>query len=135
MKDKWTSWRDWHHLSLVSDQGSDMVSAMHAVEYCKELKLVVTTYYDIEHGVRRNVWGAIDSVGYKPLMMLVMCVLNLPSQPDDSDLRFRQVRDLMTDHYNTMTPETTSALRFTRRRGARSIARRARTRTRPCGGC
>ena len=112
MRDKWTSWRDWHHLSLVSDQGSDMVSAMHAVEYCKELKLVVTTYYDIEHGVNRNVWGAIDSVGYKPLMMLVMCVLNLPSQPDDSDLRFRQVRDLMTDHYNTMTPETSPIFQF-----------------------
>lgn len=111
-KEQWASWRDLYHIALVSDQGADMVPCMHSVEYCAGTKLVVTTYYDIEHGTNRNLWGAIGAAGLKPLMLLVMLVLNLPSMPDDPDLRFRQVKDLMAEHYRVMTPETSPLFQY-----------------------
>lgn len=33
--EKWPSWKQWRHLTVVSDQGADMVSTLHSLEYCK----------------------------------------------------------------------------------------------------
>lgn len=107
-----TSWRDWRYLSLVSDQGADMVSSLHSLEYCKGVQCVVTTYYDIEHGANRNMWGAIESSGLKPLMMLIMLIINLLSMPDDSDLRLRQLRDLMQEHFKVATPQSSPLFQY-----------------------
>lgn len=38
-------WAEWAHLSLISDQGSDMVSVVHCLEYCAPLQLVVTGFW------------------------------------------------------------------------------------------
>lgn len=106
-------WAEWEHITLCSDQGSDMVSAMHALEYHGPIRCNTTVFWDIEHGVNRNQWAAIDATSLKPLMMLVMLCLNLPNAPDDTDLRYRQVKDMMAEHYEVMTPSTSPIFEFT----------------------
>ena len=83
-----------------------MLSAAHAVQYFEPLKLVVTIYFDIEHGTNRNIWLSLAEVGLKGLMHLGMMAVNLPSMPDDTDMRFAQIRDLVREHFNLMTPAT-----------------------------
>lgn len=51
------------------------MSSLHSLEYCKGVQCVVTTFYDIEHGSNRNMWGAIEAAGLKPLMMLIMLII------------------------------------------------------------
>lgn len=102
----WVTWRDWGHLTVASDQGSDMLSALHALEYCDRVRCNVSVFWDAEHGVNRNIWNAIDACGMNALMLLVVLVINLPSMPDESDLRFRQLKDIMGEHYRLATPGT-----------------------------
>ena len=109
---EWLSWKDWRHLSLCSDQGSDMVSLMHCLEYFPKLQLNVTSYWDIEHGTNRNLWGAIDCAKLKPMMCLVMLAANLPSMPDETDLRYRQARDRMEDHFTLTSPECSPMFQY-----------------------
>lgn len=45
-------------------------------------------------------------------MMLVMLCLNLPNTPDDTDLRYRQVKDMMAEHYEVMAPSTSPIFEF-----------------------
>lgn len=89
-----------------------MLSAMHCLEYLPDLQLNLSCYYDVDHGTNRNVWNAISDLGLKPMMRLVMMLNNLPSMPGDSDLRLRQMRDLLSEHYQLVTLELSPLFQY-----------------------
>lgn len=101
-----SGWRRWPHLSLASDQGSDMLSAIHAMLFFDDCKANVTAYYDTSHGCNRDFWNSIEEVHLKSFMLLIMLCVNLPHGPDSSDLRFQQIKDVMTKHFNECNPTT-----------------------------
>ena len=81
-----------------------MVSQGYAMQYF--FHMCVTVYWDPSHGNNRDWWLSVDQVGLRPLMMLLLIVLNLPHGPDESDLRFNQLRLCMTEHYRLCNPRT-----------------------------
>ena len=98
-------WSSWPHLNLASDQGSDMLSAMHALLYHEPTKCNITPFYDPSHGVNRDFWLSVTEMGLKPFMLLAMIVINLPHGPDESDTRYNQLKEIMTNHYQHVSPK------------------------------
>ena len=97
-------WQSWRHMSLASDQGADMLSSTHALQFLEEIKCNVTPYYDPSHGSNRDFWLAVGEMQLKNFMLLAMIAINLPHGPDETDLRFNQVRQTMTRYYSSTTP-------------------------------
>lgn len=93
-------------MTLASDQGSDMVSSIHALQHFNEVKCNVAVFWDPSHGCNRDFWGAVGDVDMKAYLLLVMIVLNLPHGPDESDLRYQQIRDTMMQHYSEQSPSS-----------------------------
>ena len=98
-------WSLWPHLSLASDQGSDMLSGIHALLYHGPTKCNITPYYDVSHGVNRDFWLSITDMSLKPFMLLSMIVINLAHGPDESDTRYNQLKETMGSHYQHATPK------------------------------
>ena len=74
--------------------------------YDEALKLVATLWFDNGHGGNRDFWCGATAMGLKPFLYLIMIVLNLAHGPEESDLRFNQIKDTLTDHFEHMTPGT-----------------------------
>ena len=103
-------WREWLHLSVASEQGSDMLSALHSLLYFDKLKANVSVYWDVSHGCNRDFWNSVNDVSLKSFMLLIMICINLPHGPDDSDLRFGQIKDVMGQHYLRHSASTSPIL-------------------------
>ena len=54
--------------------------------------------------VNRDFWLAIEDAGLKKLPMAALIPVNLAHGPDETDLRFKQIHDVMGVHYQTPTP-------------------------------
>ena len=99
-----TPWRSWPHLSLSSDQGSDQLSAAHALQFFSPVKCNVTPFWDAGHGSNRDFWNTVSEMNLNNFAMLMLIVINLPHGPEESDLRFQQIRQVMEKHYATLSP-------------------------------
>lgn len=101
-------WKSWNHITVASDQGADMVSGVFSLMYMSSIKCNVTVFFDVSHGANRDFWCAVSENSMKGFLLCVMVVLNLPHGPDDSYLRYNQIRDSMLEHYRmsscTMSP-------------------------------
>ena len=105
-------YRQWKHLSLVTDQGSDMLSASYALLYKPDLKLNCSVYFDPSHGANRDFWLAVGDHSLLNFTMLMMIVMNLPHGPDETDVRYQQTKSTMTQHYNIASPATSPIFRM-----------------------
>ena len=94
----------WPGVSLTSDQGSDMVSLVHATLYHEPVQLNLWEWWDILHGVTRDLMCTVTAEDLKPLVHLILMCINLPHGPEESDYRFKQIVDFMTDHYAHSSP-------------------------------
>ena len=83
-----------------------MLSLVGALKTDEFPKSNVTERYDFEHGVNRNLWLTCEATGDKAFCHQMMMIENLAGQPDDSDLRWRQIRDVMNKHYRDHIPLT-----------------------------
>lgn len=99
-------WREWNHISFSFDQGSDQVSAGHAMCYHEPTKLCTTMFWDPSHGCNRDCWNAINDLNLGPLFLMFMIVMNINHGPDDSDLRYQQIKDTMAAHFRDHRPST-----------------------------
>ena len=57
-------------------------------------------------------WRAIDDANLKGLMYIAMLAVNLPSMPDDIDMRFGQLRDLMREHFAISNPNSSPLFQY-----------------------
>jgi len=97
------NWDKQPHFSLCADQGGDQLSTGFGLTYHEPIKVNCTPLWDGIHGVNRDFWLSIDEAGLKKLMLVALIPVNLAHGPDETDLRFKQIRDVMAVHYNTQT--------------------------------
>ena len=69
-------------------------------------KINCTMICDPQHGVNENIWGALQGVNKKGFMYVNMMVLNLNCGPEETDVRYNQIRAEMDKHYKTMSADT-----------------------------
>jgi hypothetical protein len=100
IKKKNLAWRSWPHLSLSLDQGSDMLSMSHGLLYSDAICCNITMYFDPSHGANRDFWGSVEDLKLTGFMHLAMIIMNLNHGPDESDLRYVQIRESMMRHYD-----------------------------------
>lgn len=74
--------------------------------YLRDTKLNVTPLYDVSHAANRDLCCAVQEPGMKGFLLCCMVVLNLAHGPDESDLRFGQIRDSMLEHFRLATPSS-----------------------------
>ena len=89
------------HVNLAADQGGDQLSGGHCVFYLKKGKLCATLWWDPQHGCNRDFWLAVGKVGKRSTMLLDMVIMNIHSGPDDSDMRFNQISEVVLKHVKT----------------------------------
>lgn len=97
-------WRACSHLTLASDQGADMLSSLHCVQFFPPLRLNAAVFYDPSHGANRDFWGCASECNVKPFLLCAMIIVNLAHGPDDTGLRFGQVRDTLQAHFQETSP-------------------------------
>ena len=97
--------KKWPGFSNVSDQGGDMVSKIHACLYHTVVQMNLWEFWDVLHGVNRDIWLNIGHTEMKPLSLLHLMVMNLAHGPDETDLRYKQTTDFMNDHYDHSSAE------------------------------
>ena len=85
------NWRQWRHLSISMDLGSDGVAAMHALMF--HFLICIWMMPDPSHGCNRDVDLAICHLGLKPFWLLMMVCWNLPFGPDKDHYRFHQLKE------------------------------------------
>lgn len=86
----WMSWETHPYAVIVMDQGSDGVCALRAAQY--KFCLCLEGFCDTSHAVHNDVDRAIADVGLRPLMLLMVCSLNLPFGPQKEDIRYLQIK-------------------------------------------
>lgn len=96
----WRTWRTMPHLTIVSDQGSDCISALFAAALHPELSLNVTCMWDPCHGAHRDVMKMWRDAGLFSFVLLALMAMNLPHGPDETDMRFMQVRQAMKECFD-----------------------------------
>ena len=64
----------------------------------------MTPYYDGIRGVNNDGWLSIGDVKLKGSLYLAMITVNLPHGPDDSDVRYGEVKGSMQQHYQHSNP-------------------------------
>ena len=94
----------WPGCTHVSDQGGDMMSLVHASLYFDDLKLNMWEFWDPQHGCTRDFSGTAQHEELKPLIHLLLMAINLPHGPEDSDYRYKQIVDFMSDHFIHSSP-------------------------------
>jgi hypothetical protein len=90
-----SKWRDFPHLQIVADHGSDGFCGGHGLQYNPLIKLNVSFHWDPAHGSWRDCQGAIRHVGLSQWQLLGLITMNLPHGPDGSDMRYTQVKEAM----------------------------------------
>ena len=69
------------------------------------MQLNMWEFWDLLHGGNRDVWLTKGSCEMKSLALLHLMVINIAHWLDESDLRFKQIVDYMSDHYNDSAPQ------------------------------
>jgi len=82
-----------------------MVSKIHACLYHTVVQMNLWEFWDVLHGVNRDIWLNIGHTEMKPLCLLHLMVMNLAHGPDETDLRYKQTTDFMNDHYDHSSAE------------------------------
>lgn len=89
-ENSWTSWRDYRHLLISADQGSDGLSA---ISYLRSLGVVVTYCPDFSHGSQNDFYDALKSTNLFPFWILMLVVYNLEHGPWQDDVRWNLVNE------------------------------------------
>lgn len=100
----WSDWREWPHLSVTADQGSDGFAAIHALQRHFRCNLSYTP--DASHGVHRDLMGALRSASLMEFMLLVMVAMNLQHGPWGDDSRWQQMKESAAQLWAEFTPAT-----------------------------
>ena len=98
-----SNWRLWPKMVGCIDQGSDGLSAAHAMN--RKLKLNLEVHYDWYHGDCRYLEAAFRATGQWSLMLLFLVILNLPHGPErDEGFRFKQMVESLEHMLANHTP-------------------------------
>ena len=99
--------------SNVSDQGGDIVSNILACLYHTVVQMNLWEFWDVLHGVNRDIWLNIAHTEMRPLSLLHLMVMNLAHGPYETDLRCKQTTDFMNDHYDQCSAEFSPSFQST----------------------
>ena len=88
----WQNWRSWPHLVLTLDRGSDNFAAGHALLYKSQVQLNCSLMWGPSHDAWRAVLDSFTKSGLNGFVWLIMIAINLPHGPDDTDMRWAQMR-------------------------------------------
>lgn len=88
----------WPHLSLAMDQGSDNVALTFFLRYAQKVNCEV--WWDISHGVWRDVDLTVGEVGLRPFVRLATIGLNLGHGPWEDGSRYWQLVQGMQEYFS-----------------------------------
>lgn len=100
------NWRNWPHALISSDQGSDGVSALHGVMYFPKLQCNIDAFWDPAHGSWRDILQSIKDSGLYNFTLMTMVAINLPHGPEETDLRYRQLREVTGQFFRRFSHHT-----------------------------
>lgn len=89
-ENSWAIWKDYRHLLISADQGSDGLSA---IAYLRSLGAVLTFCPDFSHGSQNDFYDALKSMHLFPFWILMLVVYNLEHGPWQGDLRWNQINE------------------------------------------
>ena len=101
---------DWLAAALCSDQGSDMMSLVHATLYYEPVQLNLWEFWDVLHGCTRCLMGTVTQEDLKPLVHLSLMCINLPHGPEESDYTSKQIVDFMSGRFAHSSPRLSPLL-------------------------
>ena len=91
----WADGREWPHLAIPHDQGSDQQCGVNALIY--HYKLNCDRYPDGDHQAQRSVWQVLHATDLYPFWMLMTTAWNFVDGPDKNSYRWRQLAEATTD--------------------------------------
>ena len=86
---RWANWRDWPHLGISHDLGSDCLCASQSLE--RKYGLCVTKTNDFDHAAQRTLIESLKTAGVYDFFLLMVVSWNLPNGPDNNDYRYAQI--------------------------------------------
>lgn len=90
----WADWRNWRHLCLAIDQGSDGLAACN---WLRTSKVNFSVLCDWSHGAQNDLKEALRGCNLFQFILLMMIAMNVEHGPYDEDLRFAQVKESWED--------------------------------------
>ena len=103
----WADWREWPHLAIPHDQGSDQQCGVNALIY--HYKLNSDRYPDGDHQAQRSVWQVLHATDLYPFWMLMTTAWNFVDGPDKNSYRWRQLAEATTDVREQSSARTNAA--------------------------
>jgi hypothetical protein len=100
----WQDWRNWPHLRLNIDLGSDQLCGLSAMERLFELN--VSGLADFDHGAQRSTLEVLSVCHLKEFWLLMTVSWNLLDGPDQNAYRFHQLQQSNADILQKTTART-----------------------------
>ena len=103
-KGPWSNWRFWPHLSISTDQGTDAMAGVHALQY--EYKLNISYFPDPSHGCHRDLLAMLKKSGLYDFWLLLMVAMNFQHGPWNEDYRWQQLQEGLDQFFKHQDPST-----------------------------
>lgn len=100
----------WPKLSISGDQGSDVLSAVNALQ--RKFKLNLDYIPDTNHGVHNDIWAAARNTGLSSFFYLMLLTLNIPMGPWSEDARYKQVKQALASFFRDEVPGGSPLFQF-----------------------
>lgn len=100
----WANWRDWPHITICCDLGSDGLSAYMALE--RKWKVSCDLLGDMSHSANRDVINSLKSCSLFSFWLCMLISWNVPFGPHRDDIRYEELRSMLRDTLSSTTPAT-----------------------------
>jgi hypothetical protein len=89
---EWGHYARWPHMTGCLDRGGDGLSASYALLYHAPTQCNVSWWFGGNHDTGRALVEMLKQTGLHGWIIIIMIILNIPRGPDNSDLRYNQLK-------------------------------------------
>jgi hypothetical protein len=100
----WDNWRQWPHVTISLDLGSDGLSGYMALE--RKFKLNCDKIPDASHAANRDMILSLQQAGLYSLWLCLLINNNLPFGPNRDSHRYQELRECLASILTRMSPDS-----------------------------